>query len=59
MTRQEEFNRIKAVIEHPENSFLHIHGIGNMIRTFRARYKNSNLGIQLEKKKLELIKKLK
>ena len=54
MTKQEEFNRIKAVIENPKNTFQHLEVISVMVEMFQDRNQESKLSMVL----LELLSEL-
>lgn len=50
-TKQDEFNRIKAIIENPKNNSLHVVAIGNLVRNFAKKHGDSKLSNSLMKLK--------
>jgi hypothetical protein len=58
MTKQQEFNRIKAVIENPKNELKHLDSIKVMVNEFFNKYDGHNLSSLLMEKFMELELKL-
>ena len=58
MTAQDEFNRIKKVIENPKNKLEHLEGIKKMVYTFSEKFKGNKLVESLENKLEILVKKI-
>jgi hypothetical protein len=59
MTKQEEYNFIKRIINDPENKVIHLEAIELMVDLFNKKYPCSNLGNLLKgylREKLELLK---
>lgn len=50
-TKQDQFNRIKAIIENPKNNGLHLVAIGNLVRNFENQFGISKLSNSLTKLK--------
>lgn len=58
MTKQEEFNRIKVIIENPENKLVHLKSIECQVFIFFNKYDGHNLSSLLMEKFIELELKL-
>ena len=58
MSKQQAFNRVKRVIENPNNEAIHLPAIGNMVRNYENIYGQSNLSNRLILLKTKLIKQL-
>lgn len=58
MTKQEEFNRIKAVIENPKNTSKHLGTIRTMIDNFQDKHGIVRLTLRLKELQTDLIKKV-
>jgi hypothetical protein len=59
MTKQQEFNRIKIIIENPKNKLEHLEGINNIVLAFVLKNDSCNLTSLLIKKYEELESKFK
>ena len=59
MTKQEEFNRIKAVLENKENNANHLEALRIKVNNFRIKYKESNLSDSLNLIMIKLEQKFK
>ena len=58
MTKQQEYNRIKTVIDHPENKLNHLEAIIIKVETFGLKNNWCNLSLKLKTNILELELKL-
>ena len=58
MTKQEEFNWIRKIIENPKNKSQHLEVVRKLIDSFEAKYGLIPLTLGLKKLQTELIKRV-
>ena len=58
MTKEEKFNTIKSIIEHPKNESINLVPIRNLIEGFESEYGVCTLSMKLIQLQSKLIKKV-
>lgn len=52
----EHFNRLKVIIENPNNNMFHIKSIDNMLDNYYNQFGNRKLYFQLKQKTIQIFK---